>query len=74
MQCGRIHFTLTKVMNKLTSTKNRVFILLVAPSETGKPQLFYNWLEIGTFQPKFDKIYFFYQHSRPLYDVMQKEI
>ena len=47
---------------------------MVGPSETGKLQLIYNWLKIGTFQPKFDKIYFFYQHSQPLYDVMQKEI
>ena len=61
-------------MNKLISTKNRVFISLVAPSETRKSQLIYNWLKIGTFQPKFDKIYFFYQHSQPLYDVLQKEI
>ena len=61
-------------MNKLISTKNRVFISLVGPSETGKSPLIYNWLKIGTFQPKFDKIYFFYQHSQPLYDVMQKEI
>ena len=61
-------------MNKLISTKSRVFISLVGPSETGKSQLNYNWLKIGTFQPKFDKIYFFYQHSQPLYDVMQKEI
>ena len=61
-------------MNKLISTKYRVFISLVGPSETGKSQLRYNWLKIGTFQPKFDKIYFFYQHSQPLYDVMQKEI
>ena len=61
-------------MNKLISTKNRVFISLVGPSETGKSQLIYNWLKIGTFQPKFDKIYFFYQHSQPLYNVMQKEI
>ena len=61
-------------MNKLISTKNRVFISLVGPSEIGKSQLIYNWLKIGTFQPKFDKIYFFYQHSQPLYDVMQKEI
>ena len=59
MQCGRIHFTLTKVMNKLISTKNRVFMSLVGPSETGKWQLFYNWLKIGTFQAKFDKINFF---------------
>ena len=61
-------------MNKLITTKNRVFISLVGPSETGKSQLFYNWLKIGTFQPKFDKIYFFYQPSQPLYDVMQMEI
>ena len=74
MQRGRIHFTLTKAMNKLISAKNRVSISLVVPSKTGKSQLIYNWLEIGTFEPKFDKIYFYYQHSRPLYDVMQKEI
>ena len=60
-------------MNKLISTKNGVFFSLVGPSETGKSQLIYNWLKIGTFQPKLDKIYFFYQHSQPLYDVMQKE-
>ena len=73
VQRGRIHFTLTRIMNKLISTK-KVFISLVGPSETGKAQLIFNWLKIGTFQPKFDKIYFFYQHSQSLYDVMQKEI
>ena len=36
VQCCRIHFTLTKIMNKLISTKNRVFISLVGHSETGK--------------------------------------
>ena len=61
-------------MNKLFSTKNRVFISLVGHSETGKLKPIYNWLKIGTFQPKFDKIYFFYQHSQHLYDVMQKQI
>ena len=61
-------------MNKLISTKNRVFISLVGPSETGKPQLIYNWLKNGKFQPKFDEIYFFYGHSQPLCDVMQKEV
>ena len=74
MQCGRIHFTLTKIINKVVSTKNRVFISLVGPPETGKSQPIYNWLKIRTFQFKFDKIYFFNQHSQPLYDVMQKEI
>ena len=47
---------------------------MVGPSETGNSQLIYNWIKIGTFQPEFDNIYFFYQHSQPLYDVMQKEI
>ena len=61
-------------MNKLISTNNRVFISLVGPSKTRKSQLFYNWLKNGTFQPKFDKIYFFYQHSQTIHDVMQKDI
>ena len=61
-------------MNKLVSTKNRVFISLNGHSETGKTQLIYNWLKIGTLQPTFDNIYFFYQHSQPLYNVMQKKI
>ena len=74
MQCTWIQFTLTKTMNKLISTKNRVFVSFVSPSETGKSQLIYNWLKNGTFQPKFHEIYFFYQHSQTLYDVMQKEI
>ena len=61
-------------MNKLISTKNWVFISMVGRSETGKSQLTYNWLKNGTFQPKFDKIYFFNRHCQPLYNVMQKEI
>ena len=44
------------------------------PLRNKKTQLIYNWLKIGTFQPKFDKIYFFYRHSQFLYDVMRKEI
>ena len=72
--CRRITFTLTKIMNKLLSTKNRVFIPLVGPSETGNSQPTYNWLKIGIIRPKFDKIYFPYQHSQLLYDVLQREI
>ena len=60
-------------MNEIISTKNCVFISLVSPSKTGKSQLIYNWLRNGTFQPQFDKTYFFYQLSPTLYDVMQKQ-
>ena len=52
--------------------KKNVFISLDGPSETGMLSQSYNWLEIGTFQPKFDKTFFFHQHSQPLYDFMQK--
>ena len=61
-------------MNKLISTKNRVFVSLVGPSETGKAQLIYSCPEIKTFQAMVDKIYFFHQLSQPLYDVMVNEI
>ena len=61
-------------MNNLICTKNCVFISLVGRTETDKSKLVYNLLNIGTFQPKFDKMYFFYHHSQPLYDVMQKKI
>ena len=74
MWCSGIHFTFTKVMNKLISTKNRIFISLVGPSDSGITYVIHEWLKVGTFEPKFDKISFFYQHPQPLYDVMQKEI
>ena len=74
VQRSRIHFTFTKVMNKLFSTKNRIFISLVGASDSGKTYLIHEWLRVGTFQPKLDKIYSLFQHLQPLYDVMQKEI
>ena len=57
-------------MDKLISTKigSLIHCLVLQKLEN---RFFFT---IGSFQPKFDRIYFFYQHSRPLYDVMQKEI
>ena len=60
-------------MNKIISTKERVFISLVGPSGSGKSHLIFEWLKIGTFQPKFDKIFYFYQHYQPLYGQMQRK-
>ena len=57
-------------MNKIISTKERVFISLVEPSGSGKSQLIHDWLVFGTFQPEFDKIYCFYQHYQSLYGLM----
>ena len=61
-------------MNKINSTKERVFISLVGPSGSGKSQLIRDWLVFGTFQPEFDKIYNFYQHYQSLYGLMSKNI
>ena len=61
-------------MTNLISTKNRNFISLVGPSDSGKTYLIHEWLKVGTIQPIFNKNYFFYQLPQPLYDVMQKEI
>ena len=47
---------------------------MVGPSESGKSQLIYEWITNRTFQPKFDKIYLFYQYNQSLYDKMKKEI
>ena len=47
---------------------------MVGPSEIGKSQLLYKLQKTGTFESKFDKIFFFYQHSQPRHDVMQKKI
>ena len=55
-------------MNKLISTKNRVFLALVGPSETGKSQHIHSRLKIRS------RWQFFYQHSQTLYDVMLKHI
>ena len=74
VQCSRIHFNFTKLMNKLIATKNRIFISLVGPRDSDKTYLIHEWLKVGIFQPKFNKICFFFQHPQPLYDVMQKEI
>ena len=67
-------FYLRQDYDQIIFYKSRVFFSLVGPSETANSQFIYNWLYIGKCQPKIDNISFFYQHSQPLYDVMQKEI
>ena len=46
--------------------KERIFISLVGPSGSGKSHLIHDWLIIGTFQPDFDKVEFFYQPYQSL--------
>ena len=57
-------------MNKLISTKNRVSMSFVGPSETKKSQPFYKWLEKDFFNHKLTKRTFL-STSQTVYDVMQ---
>ena len=34
---------------------------------------YFDWLKVGTFQPKFDKIYYFYHHNQLLYGQIQRK-
>ena len=61
-------------MEKLISTKNRIFSSLVRPSNSGKTYLIYEWLKVGTFQRQVGKIFLFLSALQPLYDNMQNEI
>ena len=54
-------------MSKMAATEERVFISLVGPSGPRKLHLIFDCLKIGTFQPKFDKIFHSHQHYHPLY-------
>ena len=60
-------------MKKIISTKERVFISLFGLSGSGKSHLIFQWLNIGTFQPKFDKMFYFYRHYQPLYGQRQRK-
>ena len=61
-------------MNKSICTKSRVFISLVGTSEMRKSQFIKNWLEIGTIQPKFDKIGFFINTGKHFTTVCRKKL
>ena len=47
---------------------------LVGPSGCGKSQLVWQMLKNGTFQPPFEKVYYFYQYDQPLFNQMRQEM
>ena len=59
-------------MIEITSNKERVFSL-AGPNESKKMHPIFNWFKFGTFQPKLDKIFYFYQYYHALYGQMQKK-
>ena len=59
-------------MNEIISIKERISIFLVGPRGSGKP-IVICVVEAGSFQPVFDKAFYFYSHYQPLYSQMQKK-
>ena len=64
--------TFSQAMNKLLSTKERLFISLIGPIGSEKSLLIFDWLKFGTVKPAFDKG-FFYPPYQPLYSQMQRK-
>ena len=54
-------------MNKINSTKDRLFMSVSGPSGSGKTDLIFQMLLRGTFYPSYNKICYFYLHDQPKY-------
>ena len=54
-------------MNKMISTKDRLFMSVSGPSGSGKTDLIFQMLLKGTFYPSYNKIFYFYLHDQPKY-------
>ena len=67
-------FCLHQIYQQVNFYKKPLYYILVGPSNSGKTYLINELFKTGKIQPKFDMIYFYYQHPQPLYDVMQKQI
>ena len=64
LECSRIHFILSKNMNRIISTKIASLYLSLDHLRQGGCNSSTFGFNIGTFQPNFDKIYFFVNSHR----------
>ena len=61
-------------MNKIISTQDRVFMVVVGLSGCGKTDLIFKMLIANTFYPKFNSIKFLYREMQQIYIKMKKTI
>ena len=54
-------------MNKIISTKDRLFMSVSSPSGCGKTDLVFEMFLRGTFHPSYNKVLCFYLHDQPNY-------
>ena len=61
-------------MNKIISTKDRVFMAVLGPSDCGKTELIFKMLSGNTFYPNFNNIIFLYREMLPIYIKMEETL
>ena len=54
-------------MNRIISTKDRLFMSVSGPSGSGKTDLIFQRLLKGTLYQSYNKIFYFYLHDQPKY-------
>ena len=61
-------------MNKIISTKDRVFMAVVGPSGCGKTELIFKIVNGNTLYPKFNNVIFLYREMQKIYIKMEKTL
>ena len=61
-------------MNKIISTSDRLFMAVCGPSCCGKTEPIFQMLLRNTFYPKFNSIYYFYQHEQPKFSSIERNL
>ena len=61
-----------KAMNKIISTSDRYFMAVSGPACCCKTELFLKILLHNTFSPKFQSIFYFYQHEQPKFEYIER--
>ena len=63
-----------KIINKIISTTDRLFMAVFGTSCCGKTELIFRMLLENTFSPKFLSIFYFYQHEQPKFKSLEAKL
>ena len=61
-------------MNKVISTTARLFMAVLGPSCCRKTELIFKMLLQSIFSPKFESIFYFYQHDQPKSQFIERKM
>ena len=71
---SRLRTSKPKAMNKIISTSDRLFMAVSGPSCCGKTELIFKMLLQNTFSPKFQSIFYFYQHEQQKFESLERKL